>query len=83
MNPLRIISTSEGIRIVSERTKHTYRFFVDFWHEGSREDLARALADLLLSTRSLCLLGQYEPALERIRQGIDPAKRAKEALENE
>ena len=60
-----------------------YRFFVDFLHEGSREDLARALADLLLSTRSLCLLGQYEPALERIRQGIDPAKRAKEALEHE
>lgn len=55
-----------------------YMFFVDFLQDGSPEQLSRALSELLLTTRMLRLLGQYEPALERIRQGIDPAKRAEE-----
>lgn len=51
-----------------------YMFFVDFLQDGSSDELSHALAELLLTTRMLRLLGQYEPALERIRQGIDPAK---------
>ncbi len=64
-----------------------YMFFVDFLVSDSepstQEDLSRALAELLLTTRMLRLLGQYEPALERIKQGIDPAKRAKEGEADE
>ncbi len=60
-----------------------YMFFVDFLRGGSKEELSHALAELLLTTRMLRLLGQYEPALERIKQGIDPAKRAEEGEADE
>ncbi len=60
-----------------------YMFFVDFLVGGESEELSHALAELLLTTRMLRLLGQYEPALERIKQGIDPVKRAKEGEADE
>ena len=53
-------------------------FFADFLQDCTPDELSHALADLLLNTRMLRLLGQYEPALERIKQGIDPALRAEQ-----
>ncbi len=50
-----------------------YLFFVDFLRESTEVDLSSALSELLLTTSSLRLLGQYDPALERMKQGTPPA----------